>query len=107
MVLVVAYAQMPLLALSLLAVTFSSADNLCKQFGSRSGSKLFDTLIVFCKVLFESLILENDDKSMKNYPASVILIPAHPVSYTQNFVSGMQSIYFRESQDAMVLQTCH
>ena len=30
----------------------SSADNLCKQFGPRSGSKLFDTLIVFLKEFF-------------------------------------------------------
>ena len=81
---------MPLLALSLLAVTFSYAGNPCKQFGSRSGSKLFGTLIVLCKVLFERLILENDDKSMKNYPASVILIPAQhdPASFTHNFVLG-------------------
>ena len=37
----------------------------------------------------------------------VILLPAHPASFTHNFVSGMQSFYFSESQDAMVLQTCH
>ena len=51
-------------------------DNLCKQFGPRSGptkcqswsgSKLFDTLIVFLKdFLFKSA---DDHKSMKNYPA--------------------------------------
>ena len=28
-----------------------SADNLCKQFGPRPGSKLFDTLVVFHKEL--------------------------------------------------------
>ena len=38
---------------------------------------------------------------------SVILLPAHPASFTYNFVSRMQSFYFRESQDARVLQTCH
>ena len=38
---------------------------------------------------------------------SVILLPAHPASFTHNFVSGVQSFYFRESQDAMVMQTCH
>ena len=37
----------------------------------------------------------------------VIFLPAHPASFTHNFVSGMQSFYFSESQDAMVLQTCH
>ena len=35
----------------------------------------------------------------------VILLPAHPASFTYNFVSGMQRFYFSESKDAMVLQT--
>ena len=35
------------------------------------------------------------------------VLPAYPASFTQNFVSGMQSFYFSESQDAMVFQTCH
>ena len=35
----------------------------------------------------------------------VILFPEHPASFAHNFVSGMQSFYFSESQDAMVLQT--
>ena len=38
---------------------------------------------------------------------AVILFPAHPASFAHNFVSGMQSFYFTESQDAIVLQTCH
>ena len=38
---------------------------------------------------------------------AVILLPAHPASFGHNFVSGMQSFYFSESQDAIVLQTCH
>ena len=37
----------------------------------------------------------------------MILLPAHPASFTHNFVSGMQSFYLNESQDAMVLQTYH
>ena len=37
----------------------------------------------------------------------VFLLPAHPVSFAHNFVSGMQSFYFSGSQDAIVLQTCH
>ena len=37
---------------------------------------------------------------------SVILLRAHPASFAHNFVSGMQ-FYFSESQDAIVLQTCH
>ena len=38
---------------------------------------------------------------------AVIFLPAHPASFAHNVVSGMQSFYFRESQDAIVLQTCH
>ena len=38
---------------------------------------------------------------------TVILLTAHPVSFAHNFVSGMQSFYFGESQDAIVLQICH
>ena len=38
---------------------------------------------------------------------SVIMLPAQPASFAHNFVSGMQSFYFSESQDAIVLQTCH
>ena len=53
--------------LSLLVMTLSSADNLCKQFGPRSGptecrsrfgSKPFDTLTVFLKEFFEKVNLE-------------------------------------------------
>ena len=32
-------------------------------------------------------------------------LPAHPASFTHNFVSGMQSFYSSESQGAMVSQT--
>ena len=49
----------------------SSADNLCKEFGSRSGSKLMDILIVFMKEILKKLILKNinrQHKSMQNYP---------------------------------------
>ena len=35
------------------------------------------------------------------------LLSAHSASFTHNFVSGMQSFYFSESQDAIVLHTCH
>ena len=57
------------------------ADNRCKKFGPRSGptecrswsgSKLFDTWIVYLKEFFENINFEKegaDDKSMKNYPA--------------------------------------
>ena len=38
---------------------------------------------------------------------TVILLPAHPASFAHDFVSGMHSFYFSESQDAIVLQTCH
>ena len=38
---------------------------------------------------------------------AVILLPAHPASFAHNFVSGVQSVCFSESQDAIVLQTYH
>ena len=37
----------------------------------------------------------------------MILLPVHPASFVHNFVSGMQSFYFSENQDAIVLQICH
>ena len=58
-----------LLTLFLLALTFVSADNLCKLFGHRSGltvcrfksgSKMFDTLIVFLIELFEKKLTDNN-----------------------------------------------
>ena len=38
---------------------------------------------------------------------AVLLVPAHPASFAHIFFSGMQSFYFNESQDAMVLQAYH
>ena len=64
----------------------SYADKLCKQFGPRSGptecrslsgSKQFDTLIVFLKEFMKKLILKktaDDNNSMKNYPSYIELI---------------------------------
>ena len=43
----------------------------------------------------------------KNLDKLSDLLPVHPASFVHNFVSGMQSFCFSESQDAMVLQTCH
>ena len=37
---------------------------------------------------------------------TVFFLPVHPASFTHSFCSGMQILYFSESQDAMVLQTC-
>ena len=47
------------------------------------------------------------EKYISNSMDPVILLPAYPASFTHNFVSGMQSLYFNESQDAKVMQTCH
>ena len=53
----------------------SSADNLCKQFGPRSeptehpscsGSKHFDTLMIFQKELFEKVDFEIKQQTTKN-----------------------------------------
>ena len=54
----------------------SSADNLCKQFGPRSGatkcrawsgSKLFDTLMVFLKEFFEKVAFEKSQQTTKKH----------------------------------------
>ena len=47
-----------------------------------------------------------DENTLKRNNA-VILLPAHPASFAHTFVFGMQSFYFSESQDAIVLQNCH
>ena len=36
----------------------------------------------------------------------MIFLPVQPASFAHNYVLGMQSFHFSESQDAMVLQTC-
>ena len=65
-----------------LCLLMSSADNLCKQFGPRpgptkcracSGSKLFDTLMVFLKDFFKKLILKNVSRRQKSIRKRVIL----------------------------------
>ena len=40
---------------------------------------------------------------------AVILLPVHLASFAHKFVSGLwdAKFYFSESQDAIVLQTCH
>ena len=57
--------------LLILYLLVPSADNLCKQFGPRSGptecwsfagTKLFDTLIVFLKEFFEKVDVEKISK---------------------------------------------
>ena len=48
-----------------LCLQVSSADNLGKQFGPRSGSKLFDTLMVFLKEFFQKLILKKNPAENK------------------------------------------
>ena len=51
-------------------ILVSSADNLCKQFGP---SKLFNTLMVFLKEIFENLDFEKsaDDKNIAQYANSL------------------------------------
>ena len=45
----------------------TSADNLCKQFGPRSGFKLFDTLMVILKELFEKVDFEKNQQTTKKH----------------------------------------
>ena len=64
-----------------------------------SGSTLFASILNLSVML--AIICS------RQLQQTVILLPAHPASFAHNFVSGMQSFYFRESRDAIVLQTCH
>ena len=59
----------------LVRTVVSSTDNLCKQFEPRSGptkgqvtsgSKLFDTLMIFLKVFFEKVDFEKNQQTTKN-----------------------------------------
>ena len=63
---------MDLLARLYVFLLVLSADNLCKHFGPRSrpikcqslsGSKLFDTLIVFLKFFFEKIDFEKSQQT--------------------------------------------
>ena len=40
----------------------------CKQFGARSGSKLFDTLMVLMKDFFEKVEFEKNQQTTKKFP---------------------------------------
>ena len=40
-------------------------------------------------------------------PDPVIFLPMLPASFAHYFVMIMQSFHFSQSQDTMVLQTCH
>ena len=44
---------------------------------------------------------------VKALVTAVILLPAHHESFAHTIASEMQSFYFSESQDAIVLQTCY
>ena len=55
--------------------------------------------------LLSLLHVNNNDAEQPAY--LVILLPAHPAFFAHNCVSGMQSFYFCESKDEIVLQTCH
>ena len=50
-----------------LCLLLSSANNLCKQFGPRSGSILFDTLMVFMKEFFKKVDFEKNHKKTKKH----------------------------------------
>ena len=63
---------------------------------------------VLCLALYMYILMDVPKQTNKiRMGLSLILLPAHPASFAHNFVSGMQSFYFSESQHAIVLQTCH
>ena len=84
-----------------LCVLMSSADDLCKQFGPRSGptkcrawsgSKQFDTLMVFPKEFFEKVDFEKNQQTAKNHencPACKELYSVVWASSRDNLSSGV------------------
>ena len=64
----------------------SSADNLCKQFGPKSGPELFDTMKLLLKEFFEKKIIlkksADDNKIMKNK------LPSMQTVKSQNTING-------------------
>ena len=44
----------------------SSADSFCKQFGPRSGSEMFDILMVFLKEFFKKVDFEKNQQTTKS-----------------------------------------
>ena len=73
------YIAVPLLEQVTLCILASSADNLYKQFGSRSGPtkcrawsgyKLFDTLMVFLKEILEKVDFEKNQQTTKTRKSS-------------------------------------
>ena len=66
-----------------------------------------ENVVAFCMKVRMRNMVDTFYIDLFFYPDSVILLPVHPASFAHNFVSGMQSFYFNESQDAIVLQTCH
>ena len=59
--------------------------------------------LCFCFLFCELKLFHDSSYIQRQKYSAVILIPAHPASFAHNFVSGMQSFYFSESQDAIVL----
>ena len=87
---------------SIPCISIDSADlEWQRQHSSNSCIQLdIQKLVAFLVLLWNSM----DSAGIRG--STVILFPGHPASFAHSFVSGMQSFYFSESQDAIVLQTC-
>ena len=98
----------------------SSVDNLCKQFAprsgptnhqARSGSKLFDTLMVFLKEFSEKVKFEKNlqtTKSMQHYPAGnefnhMLWIFVKRVPTTNDFTEDSQKLSFHYKQNTLLI----
>ena len=88
-----------------------SADNLCKQFGSRSGptkcwawsgSKLFDTLIVFLKDFLKTLIFLKSLKTTKKqwkFPSMPRVKEITEVQISKNLSVNCEFLFIYQSKN--------
>ena len=74
-----------------------SADNLCKQFGPRSGlTKLFDALMVFLKEIFKKVDFEksaDNTKARKNSQGQRVKVIKSSINYLVNEVHAKECLF--------------
>ena len=72
--------------------------------------EIISTVIFLRRLIQEGLLSVTHEVLVNCFvdaEVAVIFLPAHPASFTHNFVSGMQSFYFSKYHDTIVLQTYH
>ena len=92
-----------------LGILVSSADSLCKQFGPRSGptkcqvrsgSKQFDSLMVFLKEFFQKIDFEKNQQTTKSIQNYLVLSQFRHTSFLYN------CLYIRFSYESYIILIC-